>query len=95
MGQSVIHGHNINLIYGPIRTLRIGRAAVYVGWPGFAGTLSAPMRQVWLVRYIRVRVTDSCRMLQPIPIPSQPFKVVSMNFMNKIARITDEAVMDL
>jgi hypothetical protein len=60
MGQSVIHGHNINLIYGPIRTLRIGRAAVYVGWPGFAGTLSAPMRQVWLVRYIRVRVTDSC-----------------------------------
>jgi hypothetical protein len=60
MGQSVIHGHNINLIYGPIRTLRIGRAAVYVGWPGFAGTLSAPMRQVWLVRYIRIGVTDSC-----------------------------------
>ena len=37
-----------------------GQAVSYVDWPGIAGTLSAPMRQVWLVRYIRVRVTDSC-----------------------------------
>jgi len=37
-----------------------GQAVSYVDWPGIAGTLSAPMRQVWLVRYICVRVTDSC-----------------------------------
>jgi hypothetical protein len=61
MGYSVIYVHNINLIYGPIRTLRIGQAVMYAYWPGFADTLSAPMRQAWLVRYIRVRVTDSCR----------------------------------
>ena len=51
MGHSVTHVHNINLIYGPICTLRIGRAVMYVDWPGFAGTLSAPMRQVWLTRF--------------------------------------------
>src|SRR6266436_810772 len=61
MGHSVIHGHNIYLIYGPIHTLRIGTAVMYADWPGFAGTLSAPMCQVWLVRYIRMRVTDSCQ----------------------------------
>ena len=60
MGHSVIHGHNIYLIYGPIHTLHIGRAVVYADWPGFAGTLSAPMCQVWFVWYIRMRVTDSC-----------------------------------
>jgi len=51
MGPPVIHVQNIILIYRPIRHLRISRAVVYADWPGFAGTLFAPMRQVWLTRF--------------------------------------------
>jgi hypothetical protein len=51
MGYSVIYVHNINLIYGPIRNLRINWAVVYAHWPGIADTLYAPMRQVWLIRF--------------------------------------------
>jgi hypothetical protein len=37
-----------------------GQDALCVGWPGFAGTLFAAMRQVWLTRSKRSQVTDSC-----------------------------------
>ena len=43
------------------RCVRSGLCAINVAWPGIAGTLFAAMRQVWLVRYIRIGMTDSCR----------------------------------
>jgi hypothetical protein len=42
------------------RCVRSGLCAINVDWPGIAGTLFAAMRQVWLVRYIRIGMTDSC-----------------------------------
>jgi hypothetical protein len=51
------------------RCVRSGLCAINVDWPGIAGTLFAAMRQVWLVRYIRIGMTDSCHLTQQLIHP--------------------------